>query len=72
VEREDFNKWAEKNNWILIREAYNPTGRQDTFLTPAGNITIIIFNLKGNLVGVAQPVPAPNRINPISSIKRSN
>ena len=71
MKREDFNKWATGNNWVLIREDMNPNGRNLTFLTPAGNITIIMFDLKGDLACVAQPVPTPNQMSPIQPISSS-
>jgi len=52
-----FNKWAQKNNWMLVNEATSTTGRNYTFVTPSGSLTIVMFDLKGNLLGVGQPQP---------------
>jgi len=59
ITRDTFNKWAQSHKWMQIAEAVTPNGRQYTFLTPAGNMTIAMFDLKGNLMGIGQPVPAP-------------
>ena len=57
--RESFTKWAKKHDWLQITEATGPNGRNITFLTPSGNMMIVMFDLKGNLAGLGQPVPAP-------------
>ena len=57
ITRGTFNKWAQKNNWMQVNEAASPTGRQDTFITPSGGLVVIMFDLKGNLTNVGQPVP---------------
>ena len=57
ITRDTFNKWAQKNNWMQVNEATSPTGRNYTFVTPSGSLTIVMFDLKGNLLGVGQPQP---------------
>jgi len=57
ITRETFNKWAQKNHWMQVSEAASPTGRNYTFITPSGNLIVIMFDLKGNLANVGQPVP---------------
>jgi len=57
ISKATFNKWAQCHKWILITDAPTPMGRQYTYLTPAGTLTIAVFDLKGNLLGIGQPVP---------------
>ena len=57
ITRDTFNKWAQKNNWMQVSEAASPTGRNYTFITPSGNLLIVMMDLKGNLMSVGQPVP---------------
>jgi len=56
--REEFEKWAKDEHWLLIEKPLNPNGEQYTYLTPAGNIDAIVFDLSGKLLGVVQ-IPAP-------------
>lgn len=58
ISRATFNKWAQTHKWMQMGELATPNGRQYTFLTPAGNMVIAIFDIKGNLLGIGQPVPA--------------
>jgi len=53
-----FKKWMQKNNWLKVYETPTPTGRQDTFLTPAGNFVAGIYDLSGNLSQIAMLMPA--------------
>ena len=62
ITRQAFEKWAKNGDWLLVSEAPTPTGRQHTYLTPFGNLTIIIFDLKGNLHSVGQPMLAPQSL----------
>jgi len=57
-----FEKWAQRGNWLLVSEAQAPTGRQQNYLTPSGSVTIIFFDLKGNVHSVGQPVMAPQAL----------
>jgi len=57
ITRETFNRWAQKQNWMQIGETMNPQGRQVQFLTPAGMMVIAMIDIKGNLIGIGQPVP---------------
>jgi hypothetical protein len=59
ISREVFNRWVQKNNWMQIGEAITPNGRQYTFLTPSGAMVVAIYDLKGNLLAIGQPAPAP-------------
>ena len=59
ITRETLNKWAQKSNWMRVNEAATPNGRQVTFLTPSGNMVIAVYDLKGNLHSIGQPVPVP-------------
>lgn len=65
LKKEDFEKWVKENKWLKISEAPNPNGRQDSFLTPAGNIIIAIHDLSGNLFQIAILGPAPAPQNPL-------
>ncbi|TET43294.1 MAG: hypothetical protein E3J60_00610 [Dehalococcoidia bacterium] len=57
-----FNKWAQKNNWMQVNEAASTSGRNYTFVTPSGSLTIVMFDLKGNLLGVGQPQPVAQSV----------
>jgi len=59
ITSDTFNKWAQKNNWMQVNEAASTTGRNYTFITPSGNLIIVMMDLKGNLMSVGQPVPVP-------------
>ena len=58
IKKEDFEKWVKESKWLLISEVATPNGRQITYLSPAGQITIAIYNLNGDLQ-IAQPMPVP-------------
>jgi len=59
ITRGTFNKWANKNDWMQVFEGMTPQGRQVQFLTPAGEIVVIIIDLKGNIAGVGKVLPVP-------------
>lgn len=66
ISRETFNKWARNHKWMQIAEHATPNGRQYTFITPAGNMTLAMFDIKGNLIGIGQPVPVGQaQLNPL-------
>lgn len=56
VPRVTLVAWAKKNHWLKVNEAMTSNGRQETYLTPSGNFTIIIYDLSGNLFSVANPM----------------
>lgn len=56
VPQADLATWAKKNRWLKVNEAMTPNGRQENYLTPSGNLTIIIYDLSGNLFSVANPM----------------
>lgn len=58
VTKEIFKKWIQECNWLKVNETATPNGRQDTFLTPAGNFVAAIYDLKGDLLQVAMLGPA--------------
>jgi len=58
LNREIFTKWAKKHDWLVINDVPSVTGHNITFLTPSGNMMIAMFDLKGNLMGLGQPIPA--------------
>jgi len=59
INRETFNRWTQKNGWMQINEALTPSGRQYTYITPAGMLVIAQIDIKGNLTSIGQLVPAP-------------
>lgn len=59
ITKEMFAEWTEKNDWLKIAEGATPQGPQANYLTPTGNIIIVIYDLKGNLYSVGQPVVMP-------------
>ena len=67
ITRETFNRWAQKCNWMQSGEGATPNGRQYVFLTPSGNIVIAMFDLRGNLLSIGQPVPTTQ--SPLPSLK---
>lgn len=57
ISKEDFNKWIEKYDWLSTAKVTTPTGgHQIIYVTPAGHFVIAIYNLKGDLENIAQPV----------------
>jgi hypothetical protein len=54
---EAFLEWAKESRWLMISEAGNPKGRQATYMTPAGELVIIQYNLQGELEQFIKPVP---------------
>lgn len=54
--KETFLSYAEECNWLLFGEISTPTGRQAQYVTPAGNFIYAVYNLKGDLLGLAMPV----------------
>uniref|UniRef100_A0A6M3X4Z9 Uncharacterized protein n=1 Tax=viral metagenome TaxID=1070528 RepID=A0A6M3X4Z9_9ZZZZ len=56
---EAFEKWAKDHDWLRMSERAAPTGKQYIYLTPAGNVAIAMYDLKGTFIGVGQPVPVP-------------
>lgn len=57
ITKEVFSKWVETNNWLMVNEAAQPTGWQRTYLTPSGNMIVVLFDLKGNVLGFGQIRP---------------
>jgi hypothetical protein len=57
VDKQKFEAWVKESNWLQIGETQNPNGRQHTYLTPAGNLMVAIYDLEGKLAAVAQLVP---------------
>lgn len=56
ISKEDFGKYVEEHKWLAIAKIPIPTGHQLIYLTPAGHFVIAVYNLKGDLENVAQPV----------------
>jgi hypothetical protein len=62
--KEEFLKWVEKHDWLLVNEIPTPNGRQDIFTTPSGSFIVAIYDLKGDLQNVVplivMPAPPPS------------
>ncbi len=56
ISKEDFKKWIEKYDWLWIAKIATPTGHQFIYVTPEGHFVIAIYNLKGDLENILQPV----------------
>lgn len=56
--KEDFIKWAEECNWLLINEVAIPTGRKATYICPSGTIVFPVYDLNGNLDNIGYMMPA--------------
>jgi len=59
ITRETFNRWTQSNKWLQTAEIATTNGRQYTFITPSGKVKIIIFDLKGNLLAIGEPIITP-------------
>lgn len=59
VSKEDFLSWVKKRNWLEVGEMPTPTGRQVTYLSPAGNFIFAIYDITGKLVQIAFPAMQP-------------
>ena len=59
IKKAVFEKWVQKSNWLKVNEGAAANGRQDTFLTPSGNLIVVTYDLDGNLftVGILGPPP---------------
>jgi hypothetical protein len=69
ITREVFETWLKGCNWFKINELGNPDGQQDHYLTPAGEIMIAQYNLKGELAQVVKPMPAPTQSTPMARFR---
>lgn len=54
--KEAFEQWVKDNKWLQIGEAPTTNGRQFTYLAPSGEVTMAIYNLKGELEIAKPPV----------------
>ena len=70
LSKEVVAKWVKKHDWMKINEAATPTGRQHMFLTPSGGLIAVMYDLKGDILGFAQPMPAPQSPLNIPGLKR--
>ena len=68
LNQETLEKYVKKHNWLPINEIAAPTGRQQFYLTPAGNVVIALYDLKGTFIGIGQPLPPPQT--PLSAAGR--
>ena len=59
ITRETFNNWAIENNWLFIAKVATANGEQSNYVTPSGSICIAMYDLKGQLQSIGQPMPQP-------------
>lgn len=66
--KEEFLAWAKEENWLQIGTKGTPQGRQDAYVTPSGEISFAMYDLKGEFVtigkSVMQAIPQPG-FNPL-------
>lgn len=73
ISKEDLSKYVQKHSWLAIAKVAIPTGHQIIHVTPAGHFVVTLYNLKGELENVLQPVtimPSPMRQGPGLDILR--
>jgi hypothetical protein len=58
VTRDTLLRWAKKHGWLYVNEMTTPNVRQDTWLTPGGDLTLAVYELDGTLQSIAHP-PMP-------------
>lgn len=60
----EFLAWAKKANWLQIGTKGTPQGRQDIYVTPAGEIAYALYDISGKFVNIGkqvlQAIPQPN------------
>lgn len=59
ITKDEFSEWVKKWGWLQFNEQLVPSGRQCIYLTPAGGLTAIIFDLNGNVIGATPLGPLP-------------
>jgi len=73
VRKEELESWVKKQKWLFFQELPTPTGRQKWYITPAGSFIIAVYDLKGEILQILQPVfmqqPAPTGLNPLDLSK---
>ena len=66
VRKEELESWVKKQKWLFFQELPTPTGRQKWYITPAGSFIIAVYDLKGEILQIAQPIfmqqPAPTNL----------
>ena len=58
IKREAFEEWLKAQDWFKINEGLNDKGKQHHYLTPAGKIVIVQYNLQDELYQI-MPWPPP-------------
>jgi hypothetical protein len=56
ISKEDLSKYIKEHKWLSIAKTAIPTGHQITYVTPSGHFIIALYNLKGDLENILQPV----------------
>jgi len=63
IAKKDFLEWInkqlKKGNWLQVNEVPSMNGRQITYLTSSGQFIVAVYNIKGELEQVGQPVAMP-------------
>jgi hypothetical protein len=69
IAKEKFEAWKKKADWLLVGEGPSPTGgRQETYVTPSGNLIAVNWELDGKhvnsfgLIVPAQPQSLPGSL----------
>jgi len=68
LKTEDFLKWVEKHRWLKINEIGIPTGKQENYVTPAGEFVSAQYNLNKELTQIAKPMLAPSQGMPMQGL----
>jgi hypothetical protein len=57
ISKEDLTKFAEEHSWLAVAKVPMTTGGQQIiYVTSTGHFVIAIYNLKGDLENILQPV----------------
>jgi hypothetical protein len=59
--KKQFEDWVKKQEWLKISETDTTRGRQHTYLTPAGQFLFALYDIKGELMELGQPVMMPRQ-----------
>ena len=60
IAKETFIAWVTECNWFMINDVPTPMGQQCHYVTPAGEIAIVQFDLENKLIGYSlSPRPMP-------------
>ena len=59
LDKKTLEAFIKKHGWLKFAEVNAPTGRQHMYMTPAGNIAAVVYDLKGESLGFGQLITAP-------------